>query len=157
MHGLIRGVPPALDLDAEAALQRLLVETIGAGLVASAHDCAEGGLAVTLSECCFDTPFGVDVDVPAVDGLGEAWITAATLFAESASRVVVSVPGAALAAFMERAARAHVPASVIGRVGGDRLRLAISGQVVVDERCQELEHIWESAIESRFESSKAIA
>jgi len=157
MHGLIRGVPPVLDLDAEAALQSLLVETIGAGLAASAHDCAEGGLAVTLSECCFDTPFGVEVDVAAVDGLGEAWTTAATLFAESASRVVVSVPEAALAAFMERASRARVPASVIGRVGGDRFRLAVSGQVVIEERCRELEHIWESAIESRFESSKAIA
>jgi len=157
MHGLIRGVPPVLDLDAEAALQSLLVETIGAGLAASAHDCAEGGLAVTLSECCFDTPFGVEVDVAAVDGLGEAWITAATLFAESASRVVVSVPEAALAAFMERASRARVPASVIGRVGGNRLRVAVSGRLVVDEPCQELEQIWESAIESRFESSKAIA
>ena len=55
IHGLIRGVPPSLDLAREAALQRVLVEGAAAGLIRSAHDCAEGGLAVTLAECCFDS------------------------------------------------------------------------------------------------------
>jgi phosphoribosylformylglycinamidine synthase len=156
-HGVIRGIPPALDLEAEAALQRFLVDTIGAGLVSSAHDCAEGGLAVTLSECCFDSSHGAEVDVPAVSGLDEAWTHVGTLFGESASRVVVSVTESARATFLERAAAAGVPASVIGRVGGERLRMAVSGQVVVDERCQDLQRIWETAIESRFESNRAIA
>ena len=66
VHGLIRGVPPALDLEREAALQRVLVEGASTGLIRSAHDCAEGGLAVTLAECCFDTGLGADVDVAAV-------------------------------------------------------------------------------------------
>ena len=91
MHGLIRGVPPALDLAREAALQRVLVEGAAAGIIRSAHDCAEGGLAVTLAECCFDTALGVDVDVPAVVAGAAAWRDVATLFGESASRVVVSV------------------------------------------------------------------
>ena len=47
------GFPPALELAREAALQRALVEMIGAGLVESAHDCSEGGIAVTLSESAF--------------------------------------------------------------------------------------------------------
>ena len=66
VHGLIRGVPPSLDLAREAALQRVLVEGAAAGLIRSAHDCAEGGLAVTMAECCFDSSFGVDVDVAGV-------------------------------------------------------------------------------------------
>ena len=67
VHGLVRGVPPALDLAREAALQRVLVEGAATGLIRSAHDCAEGGLAVTLAECCFDTGLGAVVDVAAVE------------------------------------------------------------------------------------------
>ena len=66
VHGLIRGVPPSLDLAREAALQRVLVEGAAAGIIRSAHDCAEGGLAVTIAECCFDSSCGVDVDVAGV-------------------------------------------------------------------------------------------
>src|SRR5688500_5969193 len=66
LHGLIRGVPPTLDLKREAALQRLLLEGSRKGLIRSAHDCAEGGLAVTVAECCFDNSLGVEVDGPRV-------------------------------------------------------------------------------------------
>ncbi len=64
------------------------------GLVQSAHDCAEGGLAVTLAECSFDTGgIGADVDVPAVDDVPGGLTVDATLFSESASRVVISTTG----------------------------------------------------------------
>jgi phosphoribosylformylglycinamidine synthase len=52
VHGMIRGVPPELDLSREAALQQVLVEGASAGVIRSAHDCAEGGFAITLAECC---------------------------------------------------------------------------------------------------------
>ena len=69
VHGLIRGQAPALDLDAEKRLQRLLVDAAAEGLLLSAHDCSEGGLAVTLAECCFDTGgIGVVADVPEARG-----------------------------------------------------------------------------------------
>ncbi len=55
LHGLIRGQAPTIDLDAERRLQRLLVDAAAEGLLLSAHDCSEGGIAVTLAECCFDT------------------------------------------------------------------------------------------------------
>src|SRR4029453_4459633 len=55
IHGLIRGLPPALDLSREAALQRLLVDGSARGVIRSAHDCSEGGLAVTIAECSFDS------------------------------------------------------------------------------------------------------
>jgi phosphoribosylformylglycinamidine synthase len=157
MHGLIRGVPPALNLEAEAALQRLLVEEIASGAIASAHDCAEGGLAVALAECCFDAPAGVAVDVAEAEEAETAWQLIATLFGESASRVVVSVAPEALAGFLERAGASKVPAVSIGRVGGERLTVAVSGKVEIDEAVSELAAIWDTAIESRFSSSRVLA
>ena len=91
VHGLVRGMPPRLDLAREAALQRLLVKGIASGLIRSAHDCAEGGFAVTLAECCFDTGLGADVDVAAVDAAVVPFADTVTLFGESASRAIVSV------------------------------------------------------------------
>ena len=65
MHGLVRGIPPALDLDRERAVQSLVVQAIAAGWIDSAHDCAEGGLAITVAECTFDSGgIGVRVELP---------------------------------------------------------------------------------------------
>ena len=156
MHGLIRGVPPALDLAREAALQRLLVEGASKGLIRSAHDCAEGGLAVTLAECCFDTTFGIDVDVAAVPSDG-AFGDIVTLFGESASRVVVSVAAERTAELVSMASAAGVPAAPIGRVGGDRIRISIAGRRVIDEPVRAAERIWSDAIDRYFEPKRAIA
>ena len=159
MHGVIRGVPPALDLAREAALQRLLVSLAADGMVASAHDCAEGGLAVAIAECCFDSGLGVDASVAAVDrdpadGGAPALADVAALFGESASRVIVSATGERAAALMARAAAGGVPASVIGRVGGDRIRVSVGGRVVVDEPLAELERVWATAVEARYTDRK---
>ncbi len=80
MHGLVRGVPPALDLEREAALQRVLVAGAASGLIRSAHDCAEGGLAVTVAESSFDTGLGADVDVTTVPASTPSFSDIATLF-----------------------------------------------------------------------------
>ncbi len=66
VHNQERGMPPDLDLDTEAALQKAVLESIVAELVKSAHDCADGGLAVALAECTFrgnDDPIGCEVDL----------------------------------------------------------------------------------------------
>src|SRR4029077_1758419 len=55
VHQMVRGVPPAIDLERERALQALLADLAVARLLGSAHDCSDGGLAVTLAECCFDS------------------------------------------------------------------------------------------------------
>src|SRR5262245_55888726 len=54
-HGIVRGLPPAIDLVRERALQDLLVALAAERLMRSAHDCSDGGLAVAAAECCFDT------------------------------------------------------------------------------------------------------
>ncbi len=83
VHGQVKGRPPRLDLGREQALIGLLVRAAASGLLRSAHDCSDGGLAVTLAECTFDTDgVGCDVDLPEVAGRVDA-----ALFSESASRV----------------------------------------------------------------------
>src|SRR5262249_32318066 len=92
VHNLGRGMPPVLDLEAERALQTLPVMLAEERLVGSAHDCSDGGLAVAVAECCFDTAgMGADVSVEGVEIARDPRTSvAAALFGESASRVVVS-------------------------------------------------------------------
>ena len=156
MHGLLAGRPPALDLARERALQRLLIDGVASGLIRSAHDCSEGGLAVTVAESCFDSGLGVDVNVGAVasaPGLGDV----ATLFGESASRVVVSVDAARGDELVRAAVAAGVPARQVGFVGGDRIRIAIDGRPVIDERLADAEHIWSTSIAGFFARTRAVA
>ena len=151
---MVRGTPPKLDLAAERALQQLLVSTAADGLLESAHDCAEGGLAVTLAECCFDSGgVGADVTVPLAgpDESGRDDVAmAATLFGETASRVVVSVADSRTSQFLERAAAASVPARVIGRTGGSRFRLTVSETPAIDCLVAEIEQVWANGLAGYF-------
>jgi len=156
VHDLIRGEAPALDLAREAALQRVLVEGAAVGIIRSAHDCAEGGLAVTIAECCFDSSNGVDVDVKGVDAAA-VWRDVATLFGESASRAVVSVTPEHVDRVLAMAAAVQLPAARIGVVGGDRIRVSIEGVRVLDEPLAAAELIWSTAIEDYFERRRAVA
>jgi phosphoribosylformylglycinamidine synthase len=156
IHGLVRGRPPALDLGRERALLRLLVELAGRGDIESAHDCAEGGLAVTLAECCFDTGgVGVDATLPAVESRDGGDSVVATLFGESASRVVVSAAPGRTAAVLASAAAAGVPALQIGRTGGAAIRIAIQGAVVIDVPVAEAEARWNGTLRAWLDGRAA--
>ena len=151
VHGLLRGVPPELDLEAEKQLQQLLVALAADGLVLSAHDCAEGGLAVTLAECCFDTHgLGATVDVPAVEDVPDALAVEATLFSESASRVVVSVAPEHLDEVLARARDRQVPAAQIGHVAAGRLVMRVGGRVALDLPVDLAEQAWSTGLERYF-------
>jgi phosphoribosylformylglycinamidine synthase len=117
LHSTVSGKAPVLDIQAECALQRTVLAGIHAGVVRSAHDCAEGGLAVCLAEKAFyANGLGIDAD------LGAA--TAARLFGESQSRVVVSVRPDDVAALQAIAAEQGTPCAVIGTVvDGDVFRI----------------------------------
>ena len=113
IHGVVAGAPPRCDLPAERALVEALLEAIRAGAVRSAHDCADGGLAVALAECVMmdrPNPVGADVDLSRWSALP----LRALLFGEAQGRVLVSTPDAA--AVLAVAARHGVPAAVIGTV-----------------------------------------
>jgi phosphoribosylformylglycinamidine synthase subunit PurL len=145
VHGVVRGRPPRLDLGRERALIGLLSSAAATGLLRSAHDCADGGIAVTLAECAFDTGgIGLEVDLAA------AGDEAATLFGESASRVVVSVSPAQVDELMARAAAAGVPAARIGSTGGSRLGISIEGRPAIACAVTEAEQVWSSSLEQFF-------
>ena len=157
MHGLIRGVPPALDLGREAALHRVLIEGAATRMIRSAQDCSEGGFAVTLAECCIGTGLGADVEMPGVASVTPGLGDIATLFSESASRVIVSVAAGREADLLGLATREGVSARRIGLVCGSRIRVAIDGRGVLDEPLNEAEQTWATAIERYFEPARAIA
>jgi phosphoribosylformylglycinamidine synthase len=166
MHNLVAGKAPEIDLKREVALQALIVKLIRDGCIESAHDCSEGGLAIALAECTFDSGgIGVTADVTAVRVAGaggkpgtppdpgevDGLLINATLFGESASRILVSCASTHLDAVMSAAKEADVTAREIGRVGGDMIRLSVNGQVVIDSRVADAEHAWATAIEQRMQ------
>jgi phosphoribosylformylglycinamidine synthase II len=118
VHGRTAG-RPRIDLDEELRLQALVREAIGDGLLASAHDCSDGGLAVTLAESAFRSDIGIDCAEVPTDGLRADM----ALFAETQSRIVVSVAPADWSALQERAAVADIACARLGVVGGKRLRI----------------------------------
>ncbi len=158
LMGRVQGQPPALDLGRERALQLLVVALVRDRLVQSAHDCSDGGLAVTLAECTFDSGgIGVTCDLALVPGDFGAFAAAATLFGESASRVVVSAPATAVAAILEHAARAGVPAQRIGETGGDAISISLSGAPAVSLSVAEAESLWATAIGAHFRGPASAA
>jgi phosphoribosylformylglycinamidine synthase len=139
-----------LDLARERALQQLLVRAAGAGLVESAHDCSEGGVAVALAESSFDSGgIGFSADLSGIVLNGPARV-AATLFGESASRVVASVQKEHRHALLALAASIGVPARVIGETGGTRMTFSVDGRRVVECTVAEAEHAWSNAISDYF-------
>lgn len=125
-HGMVAGRPPKVDLVAERLLDELLVTAIRTGIIRSAHDCSEGGLAVTLAECCLAGGRGATVKLPGdLPGV-------AALFGESQGRVVVTVAADHAAALETLAATHATPCVRIGTVGGDRLRIGESADVSLD-------------------------
>jgi phosphoribosylformylglycinamidine synthase subunit PurL len=113
--GRLDGRPPALDLPAEARLQRLLAELAGRRLLAGAHDLSDGGLAVALVEAVLAAGVGATVALPA--GLPPL----AALASESPSRVLLAVAPDAAEELEAVAREAEVPAARVGVTGGDRL------------------------------------
>jgi phosphoribosylformylglycinamidine synthase len=147
VHGLVRGAPPQLDLSRERALQELVVRLAAERAIRSAHDCAEGGLAVTLAECCCDAGgTGAEIDVPSAASDGGLDMMAATIFGESASRILVSVDPARTAGVLESARLAGVPAARIGRTGGATIRLSVDHRVVIDCAVGAAEARWASSL-----------
>jgi phosphoribosylformylglycinamidine synthase len=151
MHGKVAGTPPAIDLKREAALQSLVVKLIRDTVVESAHDCSEGGLAVAIAECTFDTNGGIGavVNVAHAD-IAPGYAANATLFGESASRIVVSAARERVDAVLAAAAAAEVPAVEIGTTGGDRIQISVDNTRVIDCMVAAAEDAWATAIEKKM-------
>ena len=117
-HGRKEGLPPRLDIEREIAVQETVRELIRSGLVKSAHDCSEGGLAVALAECCFNPEqlFGAEIDLSTVSLRRDQ-----LLFNESQSRIVISVAKENADATLKLCDERHVSAQKLGNVAGNDL------------------------------------
>jgi phosphoribosylformylglycinamidine synthase len=132
--GAVTGPPPELDLDLERRVQAAVLEAAGAGLLASAHDCAEGGLAVALAECCLVGAVGARCaldEAAAAPGLGAP--AAAILFGEGQSRFLVSHSTEVAVQLRALMDRHQVPSQRLGVVGGDRIHIDSLLDVPLDE------------------------
>jgi phosphoribosylformylglycinamidine synthase len=139
IHGRAAGRPPALHVWAEKRLHGLVLEAVGLGLLRSAHDPSDGGLAVALAECAFR---GEDIGLGGSFDLPEGQRPDMLLFSESASRMVVTTRDEA--ALMGLARRHSVPAFRLGQVGGDRLALRAGSTPLVDLPVARLHQAWMS-------------
>src|SRR5438876_1947603 len=130
-HGKKIGPPPYVDLAHEIEIQNAVHNLIHAGLVQSAHDCSEGGLAVALAESCFNPKqrFGADVQLSAAETTPVRLGPATTaLFNESQSRIIISVRPENIEKVMSILGERGVPSQKLGKVGGDRLRIRVNDQ-----------------------------
>ena len=146
IHGRKAGLPPRLDYQRELALHEGVRAAIRAGVVRSAHDCSEGGLAVALAECCISgpgrQPFGAAVSFEADAGrLRDDQL----LYNESQSRVLLSVASAHVDEATKILAAQGVPVSRIGTVEGTNLCIK-SGEARYEWATADLRHAWSDAI-----------
>ena len=123
--GRKEGPPPHVDLELEIKVQDAVRDLIRTGLVKSAHDCSEGGLAVALAESCFNPEklFGAEIHVGAGDTPAPI-----VLFNESQSRIVISVAPENLKNTIAMLRERDVPFQQVGRVGGDQLRIQVTDE-----------------------------
>lgn len=140
VHDTVAGMVPRVDLDHEAALREVLLDAISEGIVRSAHDCSEGGLAVALAECCMAGGLGADIH------LGDELPPVATLYAETQGRVVVTTTEEDVDRLFEIALEAGVPFAIIGTVGGDRLRI----ENHVNAELGKMREVYETALGARL-------
>jgi phosphoribosylformylglycinamidine synthase len=141
--GTLWGYPPELDLEKEAALQRAIVDLIAQGMVESVHDCADGGIAVALTEKSLVRGIGARVNLKS-GGLPAEF----ALFGEDASRILVSCDPAQVSRIKDVAEQFEIAADVIGETGGDRLEISLDGAVVISAVVSELSSAYEGALES---------
>jgi len=149
--GTIWGYPPELALEKEAGLQKALVELARAGLLDSAHDCSEGGLAVTLAECSFAKGIGMKVDV-ASQGLPAEYV----LFGEDASRVVLSCDRNNLAGIKQVAVKYGLSAEELGETVSGVMEIKVDDGAVVSASVSELREAYEGALEKALSTEPEV-
>ena len=162
LHGAVTGRPPEIDLQLERSVQGFLRQAIASGLVRSAHDLSDGGLAVAAAECCMasgagaasgaSSPLGAHLEIPA----GTARLDR-LLFAEGGARILVSVAPAHTAAWQEAldaanaAAPGSVPAQCLGVVEAEpELTISQAGSRLLQLPVAQMSERFEQAIPRRM-------
>lgn len=144
------GRVPELDLERERAIQNACLEAAEAGLLTSAHDCADGGLAVALAESCFSS-LGREAIGARVELEGTLSPTS-LLFSESPSRIVVAFERGVVEEVRQVADRHNAPFMILGAVGGDKLVISVDGNEVVNTDIADLESVWRNGLSRKLQA-----
>jgi len=152
------GTVPKINLQTEVVVQTVCLEAAEAGLLRSAHDCSDGGLAVALAECCFSSlnreAIGATISLPETlaDDLSGSLPALSTLFSESPSRIIITFPASSREAMESIASGKNCPLTLIGHVGGDRLRIAVGEEEAISADVRELETVWRGSLSKKLEA-----
>ncbi|MEO8073700.1 MAG: phosphoribosylformylglycinamidine synthase subunit PurL, partial [Acidobacteriota bacterium] len=143
------GEVPVLDLDLEKKVQQTCLDLIDRLLINSAHDCSDGGLAVTIAESCFSSlnrqAIGAEVDLK-----NENLAAEAQLFGESPSRILISFAPEDLEKVKE--ITVDCPFEVLGKIGGETLNIKLNDKKVISAKTAELENIWKNSLEKQLKN-----
>lgn len=136
VHSLVVG-RPRIDIDLEIRVQKICRELIRAGIVKSAHDCSDGGLAIALAECCIASGIGFMSEFQ----LTGRWDSA--LYGERQSRIILSLERSGLNELKEVCLKEDVPWVYLGTASGTNFKL----NNLIDISLKEIDHIWANALE----------
>jgi phosphoribosylformylglycinamidine synthase II len=151
IQGIVAGAPPAIDLAAEKRLIECLVNLASAGLILSAHDVSDGGLAITIAESCFASDgLSADVNLKPEVARGPA---EAVLFGERGARAVVSLSAASLARLDAVAAQYGVAANRIGTATRSEFRIQFNGTPVIRGDVSSFRKAWSESLAADIESA----
>jgi phosphoribosylformylglycinamidine synthase subunit PurL len=144
------GKVPSLDLELEKAVQHACLEAAEAGLLTSAHDCSDGGLAVALAELSFSSlgRVGVGARIDLESTLGPTSL----LFSESPSRIIVTFGPAVADQVRQIAQRHNAPFAVIGQVGGNKLEISVNRREVLNADIDDLESTWRNGLSRKLQA-----
>ncbi|HEY1424390.1 MAG TPA: AIR synthase related protein, partial [Candidatus Acidoferrum sp.] len=147
--GIVAGEPPSIDLAAEKRLIDCLVALANDGVVSSAHDISDGGLAVTLAESCFPVRARHGVpDLGASVTIADSAPAECAIFGEHGARCLVTAAPAKLAALQAIARQYTVAAQQIGQVTADAaLRIEYKGRAIIDSPVENLRDVWAYSLE----------
>jgi phosphoribosylformylglycinamidine synthase subunit PurL len=151
IHGMVTGLPPAIDLAAEKRLIDCLVALAAERAVRSAHDVSDGGLAVSVAEACFGRD-GLSAEI-SIDAAGAEDFAEAALFGERGARAVVSVAPASLARVNEIAAQYKVRAQRIGTVTRGEFRIQYQGAAVIQGSIESFRRAWSESLPKAIEKA----
>jgi phosphoribosylformylglycinamidine synthase II len=147
---IANGTVPQIDLQVERAVQDACLAAAEAGLLRSAHDCSDGGLAVALAESCFSSlnrpGLGVKISLP------NSLPATPALFSESPSRIIISFAASARADIESIAQRKNCPLTLIGEVAGSQLQIKVGDETVIAANVAELESAWRGSLPKKLEA-----
>jgi phosphoribosylformylglycinamidine (FGAM) synthase-like enzyme len=135
-------------------VQNVCLAAAEAGLLSSAHDCSDGGLAVAIAEGCFSSlnRGAIGAGIVLSKSLLSSLSAVSLLFSESPSRIIVSFPLSSQAAIEKIAERENCPWAMVGQVGGDTLEIKLGDEAAIAIEVNEMENVWRGALSKKLEA-----